>query len=83
MFPVQLTTKCAESLVGKTNTNMKMLIDTADLTIPLRYYKGWNIEFTTKTERFNSPILGLFGFSSVIDLEKAIDYALEKRAKAE
>ena len=82
-FPVQLTTKCAESLVGKTNTNMKMLIDTADLTIPLRYYKGWNIEFTTKTERFNSPILGLFGFSSVIDLEKAIDYALEKRAKTE
>lgn len=62
---------------------MKMLIDTTDLTIPLRYYKGWNIEFTTKTERFNSPILGLFGFSSVIDLEKAIDYALEKREKAE
>lgn len=83
MFPVQLTMKCAEPLVGKTNTNMKMLIDTADLTIPLRYYKGWNIEFTTKTERFNSPILGLFGFSSVIDLEKAIDYALEKRAKTE
>ena len=82
-FPVQLTTKCAESLVGITNTNMKMLIDTTDLTIPLRYYKGWNIEFTTKTERFNSPILGLFGFSSVIDLEKAIDYALEKRAKTE
>ncbi len=73
--------KCAESLVGKTNTNMKMLIDTTDLTIPLRYYKGWNIEFTTKTERFNSPILGLFGFSSVIDLEKAIDYALEMRSK--
>ena len=83
LFPVQLTMKCAEPLVGKTNTNMKMLIDTADLTIPLRYYKGWNIEFTTKTERFNSPILGLFGFSSVIDLEKAIDYALEKRAKTE
>ena len=73
--------KCAESLVGKTNTDMKMLIDTTDLTIPLRYYKGWNIEFTTKTERFNSPILGLFGFSSVIDLEKAIDYALEMRSK--
>lgn len=83
MFPVQLTTKCAESLAGKIDTNMKMEIDTADLTIPLRYYKGWNIEFTTKTERFNSPILGLFGFSSVIDLEKAIDYALEKRAKSE
>ena len=60
---------------------MNMLIDTADLTIPLRYYRGWNIEFTTKTERFNSPILCLFGFSSVADLEKAIDYALEMRAK--
>jgi len=62
---------------------MKMEIDTADLTIPLRYYKGWSIEFTTKTERFNSPILSLYGFSSVVDLEKAIDYALERRAKAE
>ena len=60
---------------------MKMEINTADLTIPLRYYKGWNIEFTTKTECFNSPILGLFGFCSVIDLEKAIDYALEMRVK--
>lgn len=62
---------------------MKMEIDTADLTIPLRYYKGWNIEFTTKTERFNSPILGLFGFNSVVDLENAMDYVLAIRAKAE
>ena len=61
--------------------NMKMEIDTGDLTIPLRYYKGWDIEFTTRTERFNSPILCLYGFSSVADLEKAIDYALEMRAK--
>lgn len=60
-----------------------MQIDTSDLTIPLRYYKGWNIEFTTKTERFNSPVLGLFGFSSVFDLEIAIDYALEMRSKSE
>jgi hypothetical protein len=60
---------------------MKMEIDTADLLIPLRYYKGWGIEFTTKTERFNSPLLCLFGFHSVADLEKAIDYALEMRAK--
>lgn len=58
---------------------MKMEIDTSDLTIPLRYYKGWEIQFTTRTERFNSPVLGLFGFSSVIDLEKAIDFALLKR----
>ncbi len=58
-----------------------MLIETADLVVPLRYYKGWRIEFSVKTERFDSPILGLFGFSSVIDLEKAIDYALEMRSK--
>jgi hypothetical protein len=60
---------------------MTMLIETADLIVPLRYYKGWRIEFSVKTERFDSPILGLFGFSSVIDLEKAIDYALEMRSK--
>jgi hypothetical protein len=58
---------------------MKMEIDTSDLTIPLRYYKGWEIQFTTRTERFNSPVLCLFGFSSVVDLEKAIDFALLKR----
>ena len=56
-----------------------MEIDTSDLTIPLRYYKGWEIQFTTRTERFNSPVLCLFGFSSVIDLEKAIDFGLLKR----
>jgi len=60
-----------------------MEIDTSDLTIPLRYYKGWVIEFTTITEKFNSPILGLFGFSSAADLENAIDYALKIRAKSE
>jgi len=58
-----------------------MEIDTSDLTIPLRYYKGWVIQFTTRTEKFNSPVLGLFGFSSIADLEKAIDYALEMREK--
>jgi hypothetical protein len=61
---------------------MKMEIDTADLTIPLRYYKGWEIQFTTITERFNCPVLCLFGFSSVQDLEIAIDYALENRSKS-
>lgn len=81
MFLFRLMKKCAESLVGKTNTNMKMEIDTSDLTIPLRYYRGWDIEFTTRTEKFNSPLLCLYGFSSVVDLEKAIDYALEKRSK--
>jgi hypothetical protein len=62
---------------------MTMLIETADLIVPLRYYKGWRIEFSVKTERFDSPILGLIGFSSVADLEKAMDYALAMREKAE
>ena len=62
---------------------MKMEINTEDLIIPLRYYKGWRIEFSVKTERFDSPILGLIGFSSVADLEKAMDYALAMREKAE
>ena len=56
-----------------------MEINTEDLVVPLRYYKGWRIEFSVKTERFDSPILCLFGFSSVADLEKAMDYALEIR----
>lgn len=60
-----------------------MEIDTSDLTIPLRYYKGWSIEFTTSTERFNCPVLQLVGFSSVVDLEKAIDFALMKRENKE
>jgi hypothetical protein len=62
---------------------MKMEINTEDLVVPLRYYKGWRIEFSVKTERFDSPILGLIGFSSVADLEKAMDYALAMREKAE
>jgi hypothetical protein len=60
-----------------------MLIETADLVVPLRYYRGWRIEFSVKTERFDSPILCLFGFSSVADLEKAMDYALAMREKVE
>ena len=62
---------------------MIMLIETADLVVPLRYYRGWRIEFSVKTERFDSPILCLFGFSSVADLEKAMDYALAMREKVE
>ena len=60
-----------------------MEINTEDLVVPLRYYKGWRIEFSVKTERFDSPILCLFGFSSVADLEKAMDYALARRVKSE
>ncbi len=56
-------------------------VPTTDLTIPLRYYRGWNIEFTTKNERFNSPLLSLYGFQSAADLERAIDYALERRGQ--
>ena len=58
---------------------MKMEIDTTALTIPLRYYRGWTIEFTTATEKFNCPLLSLFGFVSVVELEKAIDCKLSKR----
>ena len=58
---------------------MKMEIDTTALTIPLRYHRGWTIEFTTATEKFNSPLLSLFGFVSVVELEKAIDCKLSKR----
>lgn len=58
---------------------MKMEIDTADLEIPLRYYRGWNIVFYTRNESFNCPILCLFGFSNAKDLEKAIDYAILRR----
>jgi hypothetical protein len=60
---------------------MKMEINTEDLVVPLRYYTGWRIEFSVKTERFDSPILCLFGFSSVADLEKAMDYAIDQRSK--
>jgi len=63
------------------NDSLYLKIDTSDLEIPLRYYKGWNIEFRTKTESFCSPVLCLFGFSNTKDLEKAIDFALEQRAK--
>jgi len=54
-------------------------IDTSDLVIPLRYYKGWTIDFRTKTETFNCDILCLYGFSNSKDLEKAIDFAISKR----
>lgn len=43
------------------------------LEIPLRYYRGWTINFNTKTETFASPCLCLFGFLTSKDLEKAID----------
>lgn len=59
---------------------MNMNIETANLEIPLRYYKGWTIVFTVKTERFSCPLLCLFGFLSVPDLERAVDRALEYRA---
>ena len=58
---------------------MFLQISTANLEIPLRYYKGWNIIFSTNTETFSSPILSLFGYSNTKDLEKAMDFAIEKR----
>jgi hypothetical protein len=58
---------------------MKMEIETANWEIPLRYYKGWTINFCVVDESFNCPILCLFGFSNTRDLEKAIDRALQYR----
>lgn len=60
---------------------LALKIDTSNLEIPLRYYKGWTVVFRTSDESFNSPILSLFGFSSGKDLEKAMDYAIAQREK--
>lgn len=54
-------------------------IDTSNLEIPLRYYRGWDIQFHVKTESFCCPFFSLYRFSSVKDLEKAIDFAIVKR----
>lgn len=54
-------------------------IPTKDLVLPLRYYKGWDIEFVAATETFQSPLLCLYGFQSSKDLEKAMDFAIAKR----
>jgi hypothetical protein len=54
-------------------------IDTSDLEIPLRYYKGWMISFKTKTETFECHMLCLYEFSNSKDLEKAMDFAIIKR----
>jgi hypothetical protein len=61
------------------NEALALKIDTSDLEIPLRYYRGWTIVFYTKNESFNCPILALFNFSNAKDLEKAIDFAILKR----
>jgi hypothetical protein len=59
---------------------MELKIDIATIPVlPLRYYKGWNVEFNVKTETFQSPILCLFGFSNVKDLELAIDNTVKLR----
>lgn len=54
-------------------------IDTSNLEIPLRYYRGWDIQFHVKTESFCCPFFCLYGFSSAKDLEKAIDFAISQR----
>jgi len=61
---------------------MKIEIDVATLpAIPLRYYRGWQIEFNIKTESFQCPMFCLFGFSNARDLELAVDKAIETRNK--
>ncbi len=64
------------------NNKPKFQIDVAGWEIPLRYYKGWSIEFHVATESFACPVLCLFKFSNTADLERAIDRALEYRANA-
>lgn len=51
-------------------------IDVSNWEIPFKYYRGWTVQFNVAKECFDSPILCLFGFSSVKDLEKAIDRAI-------
>lgn len=61
---------------------MKFEIDVLALPpLPLRYYKGWSIVFDIRTETFQSPLLCLFNFSSVRDLETAMDFAILQRNK--
>ena len=60
---------------------MKLQIDVATLAaIPLRYYRGWTIEFNVQTESFQCPLFCLFGFSNVKDLELAMNKEIETRA---
>ena len=60
--------------------SMKLEIDIRLIPeIPLRYYMGWTIVFRPHKEDFCSPILCLYGFSNVKDLEKAIANAVKLR----
>ncbi len=56
-------------------------IDVSNWDIPLRYYRGWTVEFSVGKESFNCPILCLFNFSNTKDLEKAIDRSIDYREK--
>lgn len=56
-------------------------LDLSTLDIPLRYYRGWGLYFSVATESFNCPLLCLYGFSNVKDLEKAADRSLELRGQ--
>jgi hypothetical protein len=56
-------------------------IPLVDWEIPFKYYRGWDVQFSIKREKFDSPTLCLFNFNCVADLEKAIDRAIEYREK--
>ena len=47
--------------------------------IPLRYYRGWTIQFSVRREKFDCPMFSLFNFNSVGDLEIAMDRAIQYR----
>jgi len=59
---------------------LKVFVEIPD-RIPLRIYKGWEIIFNTRTEKFESPLLCLFGCSTPQSLEEAIDYAIARSPK--
>lgn len=56
-------------------------VDVSGWEIPLRYHMGWTIVFDVATESFACPILCLFKFSNVKDLEKAIERSLQYRGQ--
>ena len=59
---------------------MTIELEVRDLPpIPLRYYRGWTIEFNPATENFQCPVLCLFNYASVKELETAADAAIERR----
>lgn len=45
----------------------------------IKYYRGWNVEFNSNTGKLDSPLLCLFNYNSVVELERAMDVAIARR----